>query len=130
MAACRVWMCAGSNVQSWMSPSNSTRYEDSSPAVTNTLPRLLISMALPDEHITRMHSPQVDEVLWVATPLTDPSVLEYIIPRALLRWVSSVGESGVVVTDGVVVTLGWHAVHTVVFVVGLHLLWYQPSHLS
>ena len=33
------------------------------PVVINTLPRLLMSMAFPDERITRMHSPQVDEVL-------------------------------------------------------------------
>jgi hypothetical protein len=33
-------------------------------------------MALPDGRTTRMHNPQVEEVLRVAAPLTDPSVLE------------------------------------------------------
>ena len=95
--ACLVLMCDGSSMYSWMSPSTSTRYEDSSPAVINTLPRRLMCMTLPDACIARMHSPQVDEVLWVATPLTDPSVLEYISPLALFRWASSTGDSGTMV---------------------------------
>jgi hypothetical protein len=113
-----------------MSPSTSTRYKDSSPAVISTLTRRLMCMALPDARITRMHSPQVDEVLWVATPLTDPSVLEYITPLASFRWASSAGESGVVVFNCAVVLLGWQVVHTAEFGVGLHLWWYHPPHLS
>ena len=83
--ACLVWMLAGSSLYSWIRPSTSTRYEDSSPAVISTLPRRLICLTTPDVRITRMQSPQVDEVLWVATPLTDPSVLEYISPVASFR---------------------------------------------
>ena len=114
-------MCDGSSMYSWMSPSTSTRYEDSSPAVINTLPRRFMCIALPEACTARMHSPQVDEVLCVATPLTDPSVLEYITPLASFRWASSAGESGVVVFNCAVVLLVWQAVHTVVFGVGLHL---------
>ena len=60
----------------------------------STLPRRLICLTSPDVRITRMQSPQVDEVLWVAMPLTDPSVLEYINPLASFRWASSADESG------------------------------------
>ena len=69
-----------------------------------------------------MHSPHVEEVFVVATPLTDPSVLVYISPRALFRWLCSVVVSGAVVASVSTGSYSWQAVHTVLIAFLLHRL--------
>ena len=64
----------------------------------------------------------MEEVFVVAMPLTDPSVLVYISPRALFRWFCSVVVSGAVTAGVSTGSCSWQAVHAVLPVFLLHRL--------
>ena len=99
-------MSAGSMVYSCTSPSSFTLHDESSPRDRLILPlRLIVTVG-----DIRMLSAHVDDTSSVCACLTEPSVLVYILPGAMLSMCSFALVSESIATSGVVYSGGEHMV--------------------